>query len=265
MSASPDPAALLQLAQDLAMEAGALLRRRALEPRTAIGTKSTLTDMVTEVDRESEALIVNRIRLLRPHDSILAEEGASRAGSSGVRWVIDPLDGTTNFLYGYYLFAVSIGVEFEGEVIAGVVHDAAHNETFSASMGGGAFRDGQRIHVTAQAEIGHALIGTGFGYDRERRRVQGALLARVLPQIRDIRRGGAAALELCAVACGRLDGYYELGLQQWDYAAGGLIVREAGGIAVQLPDGMVIAGGPVVHAALRKLVSRRLRARTGDS
>lgn len=247
-------AELLALATDIAIEAGNLLVARLHEVRTAVSSKSTATDMVSEVDRESEALIVRRILDARPRDAVLGEEGAARAGTSGLRWVIDPLDGTTNYLYGIPAFAVSIGVEAEDGVLAGVVHDAVRRETFRASRGGGAFRNGQAIHVSEQGALGHALIGTGFGYDADKRRHQAQRLVSVIPHVRDIRRGGSAALDLCSVACGRLDGYYEEGLQHWDYSAGSLIVTEAGGRFLREDDGMVFAAGPALFEQLYGLV-----------
>lgn len=225
----PEPRELLALATDIALEAGALLAERQPDVREFVGTKSSPTDMVTEVDRASEALIVARILAARPGDGILAEEGSAREGVSGVRWVIDPLDGTTNYLYGFPAYAVSIAVEADGETVAGVVYDASRAELFAAAVKLGASLNGQPIHVSSERELGRALIGTGFGYDPARRALQGALLARIVPHLRDVRRAGSAALDLCSVACGRLDGYYENGLNPWDYGAGALIVREAGG------------------------------------
>ncbi len=247
------PEVLLQLAATIAREAGDLLLRRVNERRTGVETKSTPTDMVSEVDRESEAIIVDRIIAARPGDGIVAEEGTARTGTSGVRWVIDPLDGTTNYLYRIPAFAVSIGVERDGAVVAGVVNDPSRREMFLASAGGGAFLNTERLTVSSQAELQGALIGTGFGYDPAKRRVQGALVAGVLPVIRDIRRGGAAAIDLCWVACGRLDGYFERGLQEWDYSAGSLIVREAGGRFERDDDGLVVAAGPAIFTGLQTL------------
>jgi myo-inositol-1(or 4)-monophosphatase len=245
MAASP--LELLALASDVAREAGLLLTERLPQARTAIGTKSSVTDMVTEVDRESEALVVSRILAARPGDAILGEEGAAHAGTSGVRWLIDPLDGTTNYIYAYPAFAVSIAAEVDGEVVAGTVFDAARAQAFTAAKGSGAFLDGRAIRVSTLDDISRALVGTGFGYDSQRRLDQGATLARVLPQIRDIRRSGSAALDLCSVACGRLDAYFEYGLNPWDLAAGGIIVREAGGLTEGYGEG-TFDGGWVVAA-----------------
>ena len=224
----PDYTELLSLAESAAREAGALLQRRAGQARTAIETKSTLTDMVSEVDRESETLIVARILAERPGDAILGEEGGGRPGTSGVIWIIDPLDGTTNYLYGLPAYAVSIACERGGEVVAGVVFDAAHGQMYSACRGGGAFRDRKAIHVSDKADLSTALIGTGFSYEAGFRAAQAELLGRIIGRVRDVRRAGSAALDLCSVACGRLDAYHET-LEPWDRAAGALIVEEAGG------------------------------------
>ena len=254
-----DPLAdgLLALATSVAADAAALIRGRMASPRLAAGTKTSPTDMVTETDRAAEALIVGALLAARPGDGILAEEGSERASLTGVRWVIDPLDGTTNFLYGVPAFAVRVAAERDGEVLAGVVHDVPHGQAYTASRGGGAFCDGVPLHVTARAELATALVGTGFGYVATRRAEQAAIVARVLPLVRDIRRIGAAALDLCAVAAGRLDGYYERGVQPWDVAAGALIVREAGGLAGWEPGQdppTFVAAGPALHPLLAAAV-----------
>lgn len=256
----PSPSELVALASGIAREAGALLAERQPQARTAVDTKSSVTDMVTEVDRETERLIVARILAARPKDGLLGEEGASRDGTSGVRWVIDPLDGTTNYIYGYLAYSVSIGVELRGEVIAGVVYDASHGQLFSASKGGGAFLDGRAIRVTGKADLATAMVGTGFGYEAERRVDQVRTLSHVVPRVRDVRRGGSAALDLCSVACGRLDAYYEYGLNPWDLSAGGLIVREAGGATAgysghTFDEGWVVAAPPELMGALQELLA----------
>lgn len=255
----PTALELLALASDVAREAGLLLAERLPQARTSVGTKSSVTDMVTEVDRESEALVVSRILAARPNDGLLGEEGTARTGTSGVRWLIDPLDGTTNYIYAYPAFAVSIAAEVAGEVVAGAVFDAARGQAFTAAKGGGAFLDGRPIRVSAQDDIGRALVGTGFGYDSKRRKDQGATLAHVLPHIRDVRRAGSAALDLCSVACGRLDAYFEYGLNPWDLAAGGIIVREAGGLTDGYGEGTfdggwVVAATPALMAPLQALL-----------
>lgn len=220
---------LQRLAENIAREAGDVLLARLHDVRTDVGTKSSLTDMVSEVDRESEALIVSRILAARADDGILGEEGSDRAGTSGVRWVIDPLDGTTNYLYRRGDFCVSIGIEVDGALAVGVVFDPSRDELFSAARGHGATLRGTAIAVSKVTTLGQALTGTGFGYDKDVRRAQGQVAARVVPIVRDLRRAGSAALDLCAVACGRLDAYYESGLNAWDMAAGRVIIEEAGG------------------------------------
>ncbi len=258
MSAAPIDD-LLKLARDTAAEAAALLRARLHQARTDVGTKSSPTDMVSEVDREAEALIVGRILAARPHDGILGEEGTERTGTSGVRWVIDPLDGTTNYLYRRPEFAVSIAAEFEGEVVVGVIHDAPRDASYHARRGGGAFVGDAPAHASSAQDLATALVGTGFGYDPARRAVQGRIFAVLVPHVRDVRRGGSACLDLCAVACGQLDAYYESGLQPWDMAAGRLIVEEAGGRTgfVPMPGGLppaLVAAPPALYEALVEML-----------
>ena len=253
-----DPSALLSIAHRLAEEAGQLLLD-GLATAEVLGSKSTLTDMVTSMDRASEQHIVDGIRAARPDDAIVGEEGADHAGTSGVRWIIDPLDGTTNYLYALPAYAVSIAVEVDGEVIAGVVVDPSHRETYAATIGGGATCNGRPIACSDVRELAHALVGTGFSYDADRRTRQGAVAARLLPRARDIRRMGAAALDLCWVACGRLDAFYEKGLQSWDLAAGSLIAREAGAAVGDLhggpaSTGFTLASAPAVFDDLRILL-----------
>jgi myo-inositol-1(or 4)-monophosphatase len=242
---------LLGLATDVAASAAALLLDRLDHERTLVGTKSTPTDMVTEVDRASEALITERILDARPDDGIMGEEGADRTGTSGVRWIVDPIDGTTNYLYGFPGFSVSIAAEVDGETAIGVVHDPLHRDVFDGVVGRGARRNGAPIHASSQRELSTALVGTGFAYDRDRRRAQAAVLTQVLPQVRDIRRMGSAAIDLCSVACGRLDAYYERGLGPWDLAAGALIAAEAGATVGDLEGGP--ASGAFVLAAAPEL------------
>jgi myo-inositol-1(or 4)-monophosphatase len=255
------PSELLSLAVAAAEEAGALLSGALAAGRFEVGTKSTSTDMVTEMDRASEALILRRLLEARPHDAVLAEEGGAREGSSGVRWVVDPLDGTTNYLYGFPAFAVSIAAELDGRVVAGVVVDPVHGEVFRALAGGGAYRGEQRLRVRQPPPLRHALIGTGFGYHPARRAEQARVLATVLPEVRDIRRAGSAALDLCWVAAGRLDGFFERGLKPWDRAAGALVAAEAGAWVGDLAggppsDAMTIAAPPRLAEALRELLAR---------
>ncbi len=184
--------------------------------------------MVTEMDRASEALLVRRLQALRPDDGIVGEEGAAHPGTSGVVWVVDPLDGTTNYLYRHPGWNVSVGATVEGIPAAGAVVVPSHGDVFAAATGHGATRNGRPLLAGAPAALGHALVGTGFGYDPGRREAQAAALTRLIARIRDIRRGGAAAADLCSVACGRLDAYYEAGLAEWDRTAATVICREAG-------------------------------------
>jgi myo-inositol-1(or 4)-monophosphatase len=225
-------------------------------PARGVDTKSSSTDMVSEADHEAEAAIVELLGRERPDDGVMGEEGADEASASGRRWVIDPLDGTTNYLYGFPAWCVSVALEDEDGGLAGVVHDPLAGETFRAQRGGGAQLNGEPIRVNDVDGLERALIGTGFGYDADVRAGQAEVLRRVLPAVRDIRRAGAAALDLCSVAAGRLDGYFERGVQRWDFAAGALIVREAGGRVVQLEGGRfgIAAGPPGVVEKLAELV-----------
>jgi myo-inositol-1(or 4)-monophosphatase len=261
VSSEPDLEALRALAVDAARQAGALLSDGLGRSRTEVSTKSTGTDMVTEMDRASEAMLAGILLGARPDDGILGEEGADQAGRSGIRWVVDPLDGTTNYLYGFPGFNVSIAAELHGETVVGVVLDVVRQELFTAVRGGGAQLDGRTICTTGATVLGQALVGTGFAYDPERRRRQAQVLVEVLPEIRDVRRQGAAALDLCSVACGRLDAYYELGLAPWDLAAGGLIAAEAGADVSELGDdvhapGSVLASAPGIAGDLGRLLTR---------
>ena len=250
-----DQRTLLELAVGLAREASALLRE-GRSHHLAVSTKSSRTDMVTEVDRASEALIVARLRAARPHDAIVGEEGTAVTGTSGVRWLVDPLDGTTNYLYGYRAYAVSIAAEVDGEVVVGVVADASNGEVFTAARGSGAECDGVPLDVVDHAELATALVGTGFSYLADRRTRQAQVLTAVLPVVRDVRRAGSAALDLCWLAAGRLDAFYEKGLGPWDFAAGALIASEAGARAGDLDGGapstdFVLAATPSLFDALR--------------
>ncbi|GAA3429844.1 inositol monophosphatase family protein [Streptosporangium sandarakinum] len=216
-----------QLAEEIAREAGEMLTAKRPARPEVLATKSSPTDVVTALDRASEELIRTRIRAVRPDDAILGEEGGS-TGDGRVRWIVDPIDGTVNFLYGLPEWAVSIAVEVDGEVVAGAVNVVPRGEVFTAARGEGAWLAGERLRCNTGVPLDRALIATGFGYDAGRRRVQAEVLAGVLPAVRDIRRGGSAAADLCSVAAGRVDGYYERGPQAWDYSAGGLVAVEAG-------------------------------------
>ena len=234
-----DPAAILALARDLAVSACARAlagRRRGLGD---VRSKTTATDMVTEHDRATERDLVETIRALRPADSVVGEEGASHRGAGPLEWCIDPIDGTTNFLYDLPGWAVSIGVADAAGPLAGVVHVPALGETYTALLGAGAMRNGEPIACSGTTVLSEALVCTGFSYAPERRGPQAARVARMIPHLRDMRRLGAASIDLCFVACGRLDAYFEEGLHPWDLAAGALVAREAG---ARLGD---FAGGPV--------------------
>lgn len=229
-SADSEPAALLALATDIARDAGALLRSYADRTDLEVHTKTTATDPVSAADRASEQLISERLRSTRPQDGMVGEEQAGdRTGSSGLRWVVDPLDGTVNFLYGIPQWSVSIAVEDDGGPLCGVVYDPSRDETFTALRGGGAYLDGSRVRLSAQSSVSDALIATGYSYVPEVRLRQADMLADLIATIRDVRRFGSAALDLSWVAAGRCDGYAEFALHRWDYSAGALLVAEAGG------------------------------------
>lgn len=221
-------AELRDLACEVAREAAALVRQRRQEGVEVADTKSSDVDVVTEADRASEALIVGLLSARRPEDGFLGEEGSDRAGTSGVRWIIDPIDGTVNFLYGLPQYAVSVAAERDGTVVAGAVVNAATGVEYAAALGGGATRDGVPLRVRGPAPLHQRLVLTGFGYDSDLRAVQAAATALLLPRVRDIRRLGSCALDLCHVAEGTADAYVEEGTQVWDRAAGGLVAREAG-------------------------------------
>jgi myo-inositol-1(or 4)-monophosphatase len=250
-----DPEALLALAADAGRKAAALLAGAALDP-AAIETKSSATDLVTDLDRTAERLIVDRLLADRPDDGVLGEEGGERAGTSGVRWVIDPLDGTTNFVYGFPAYAVAIAAEEGGELVAATVTDVGHDEQFTAVRGGGARRDGVPIAVSGLTSLATALVGTGFSYLPEVRRRQAEVLPHVLGAVRDVRRLGSAALDLCWVACGRLDGFWERGLAPWDHAAASLVAREAGARVGWLGEDTttLVVAGPGIYRELEALL-----------
>ncbi|HEX2041644.1 MAG TPA: inositol monophosphatase family protein [Acidimicrobiales bacterium] len=253
---------LLDLASRLARDAGALLlegRASARVDDDNVATKTSPTDLVSDMDRASEKLLVEGLAQARPDDAILAEEGASREGSSGVRWVIDPLDGTINYLYGYPAWGVSIAAEVDGEGVVGVVYDPTRDELFSGVAGRGARCNDQTVRPSDATDLSQSLVATGFSYRPERRARQARMLATVLPAVRDIRRMGAATLDLCWVACGRVDAYYESGLQPWDLAAGAVIAAAAGarveGLEGPVPQsGSVVAATPALVDPLRALL-----------
>jgi myo-inositol-1(or 4)-monophosphatase len=251
---------LLSLAERLARGAGALtVRLRAEGGSLGVDAKSTPTDLVTEVDRASERWLADELARLRPDDALLGEEGVDRAGRSGVRWVVDPIDGTVNFRYGLRPYAVSVAAERDGRVVAGAVHDPTSGETFGAALGTGAYLDGVPVGGRWVArELATAVVATGFGYDAGLRAAQGEVLAGLLPRVGNVRRHGSAALDLCYVAAGRLDGYYEHGLKDWDRAAGLLVATEAGAVVGGLrgrpPGTVTVAASPAVAAELTTLL-----------
>jgi myo-inositol-1(or 4)-monophosphatase len=258
----PDPAALAALAIDTARAAGTLLLRFAEEQLGGadldVAVKSSQTDPVSEADRAAERLIATRLTDVRPDDAILGEEEQlDRPGRSGLRWVVDPLDGTVNFLYGRSAWCVSIACEDADGPLVGVVHHPESGETFHAIRGHGAHLDGRSLSVTGVDELARTLVATGFSYDPEVRAEQGRDVADLVPRVRDVRRDGSAALDLAWCAAGRVDAYVEFGLAPWDWAAGSLLVREAGGqvtehrrtLAGRSLTGLV-AGGRSAHDAL---------------
>lgn len=233
----PDSAVLRDIAVDVAVRAAGRISARRSElgdVRQFATTKSSAVDPVTVVDTMAEDFIADRLEALRPDDGIIGEEGAERASLSGVSWVVDPIDGTVNFLYGVPQYAVSIAAAVDGEVVSGAVVNVATGAVYSAAAGHGATVErggvGSPLRCNPVADPALALVATGFAYTSTRRQAQADLLGRVLPQVRDIRRMGAAALDLCQVAEGTVDAYYEHGIHCWDYAAGMIIAREAGAV-----------------------------------
>jgi len=269
---------LREVAELLVAEAAGFVRTRRAEVRDDLGhaggssvrTKSSPTDPVTVVDTETERLVRDRLAELRPGESILGEEGGGDAVEAGaVRWVVDPIDGTVNFLYGIPSYAVSLGAQIDGVSIAGAVADVVTGDVYSAAAGRGAHvvtADGRRrLRCNEIGDLSMALVGTGFGYSPQRRAVQAALLAQLLPAVRDVRRIGSAALDLCMVAAGRLDAHYEHGLSLWDWAAAALIAAEAGAVLVlpgtadeNGPPGapLLIAAAPGIAAQLTAALDR---------
>lgn len=252
---------LLALAERLAREAGTMaLRGRRSGRDLRSETKSTATDVVTEYDRASEELIVAGLRSARPHDGLIGEEGTSTTGDSGIEWLIDPIDGTTNFLYDLPGWGVSIAARSDDDTEVGVVYVPTTDEMFTAARGEGAHLNGIPIHCSATTDLTTALVATGFGYRPERRAAQARRLETLLPRVRDLRRFGAAAPDLCYVAAGRVDAYYEEWLNAWDLAAGELIAREAGCLSGSLDGGPVrpsstLVAAPGVFAALQTLLT----------
>ena len=257
--------ALRDLAVRLATAAGALVREGRPDRVVVAATKSSEVDPVTVMDRASEELLREMIAAERPDDAIMGEEGDDVPGTSGLTWVLDPIDGTVNYLYGVASWAVSVAVvagppePATWTVLAGCVHSVADGRTWSAGLGEGATRDGAPVHVGSATSLGASLLGTGFGYDAERRAQQGRVLAQVLPRIRDIRRLGSAAIDLCLLADGSIDVYYERGLNPWDMAAGAVVATEAGAVVTGLRGGpagnaMTVAGPADLVAQLAEIL-----------
>jgi len=250
---------LLDIAVEAARRAGSFLIGGHA---THVETKSSATDMVSEMDRGAEALIRAVISGQRPGDAILGEEGGEASGGSGVRWIVDPLDGTTNYLYRFPAWCVSVAAEVDGEITVGAVYDPTHDECWTAVRGEGATLN--EVPLPALADGGGlatALVATGFAYRSEERSSQGRVAAYVLPRVRDIRRAGSAALDLCWVADGRVDAYFEQGTNLWDWAAGALVAAETGAWVGGYDGGRpssegIIAARPALAAELRALVTR---------
>ncbi|MCP3987747.1 MAG: inositol monophosphatase [Actinomycetia bacterium] len=263
-----DWVALADLATQLAGEAGARALELATSARRSTSTKSSVTDLVTTADTAAEELIVAGLDRARPDDGIEGEEGSSRSGATGVVWHIDPIDGTTNYVYDIPAWSVSIAASIPNPAatesgprvtVAGVVFDPANQLLFRAIKGSGATRNGDPLSCSTKDELETALVATGFSYRAERRRNQAQVLVEVLPRIRDIRRFGSAALDLCAVATGQVDAYYERGLNRWDLAAGLLVATEAGAVAGNLAGGpadtsFVLASAPGLFGSLQDLL-----------
>ncbi|MGI9646281.1 MAG: inositol monophosphatase family protein [Ilumatobacteraceae bacterium] len=263
-----DPGELRDLATRLARAAGTL----ALEGRRSVGTgtrvahdtKSTATDPVTEFDRAAEELLVGELTRSRPDDAIVGEEGTSRPGTSGLEWHLDPIDGTVNFVYDLPLWSTSVGVVDERGPMAGAVYAPAIGEMFAAARGGGATLDGEPLAASETTDLSTSLVATGFNYDPAVRHGQGIAMAEMLTRIRDVRRLGSAALDLCFVAAGRYDAYFEEHLNSWDIAAGLLIATEAGATAsdytgARARPSQVVVAAPGIHTELLAIIAESTR------
>jgi myo-inositol-1(or 4)-monophosphatase len=247
----------LELAERVARTAGVVLMSYYGRPPEGLESKATETDLVSDADREAERAVRELLAADRPGDGLLAEEGSDSAGSSGRRWIVDPLDGTINFLYGFPAWAVSVALEDADGLAVGVVHSPVHAETFTAVRGEGARLNGRPLQVREQRKLERAMVATGFSYEAERRAEQAEVIRRLLPSARDIRRAGAAALDLAWLAAARVDAFYERGLHAWDCSAGELLVREAGGVVADLdgePPGLIAAATPELLDELVALV-----------
>lgn len=271
ISGRADAAELMAVAERVAREAGDLVSTGRPDRVTVAATKSSPQDVVTAMDFASEELLRRRLAELRPDDGVLGEERGFVPGPSGVTWVVDPIDGTVNYLYGQPSYSVSVAAVTgpRGEapsprtwtVLAGCVHAPTLGVTYTAARGQGSWRDGARLTMgPGPDDLSGCLLGTGFGYRAQRRAAQGRVVAALLPQVRDIRRIGSAAVDLCSVAAGTLDAHYERGLQPWDMAAASLVVTEAGGAVVGLrgapaDDEMTVAGPPALAARLATILA----------
>ena len=248
----------LELAERAARAAGEVLMSYYGRPAEGVASKSSATDLVSDADREAERTIRDLLAAERPDDGLIAEEGSRAEAASGRRWVVDPLDGTINFLYGFPAWAVSVALEDADGAIVGVVHSPIHGETFGAVRGQGAFLGERGLTVRPSRPLEQSLVSTGFSYEPARRAVQADVIRELLPRARDIRRAGAAALDLAWVAAGRLDAFFERGLHHWDWAAGRLLVEEAGGTIAMLDGdwpGMIAASNDELLAQLRAFVA----------
>lgn len=252
-----------QATKDFAIKARELVLSRLNDPSFAllISMKTSRTDVVTQIDEEVERLLTAEITTHFPADAVMGEEYGESGGHGEYEWIVDPIDGTTNFIYGFPAFAISIAVRrtLDSQVVSGVVYDIPRNRLYEATHGGGAYANGSPISVTDQTDVSNSLIGTGFSYSDVIRVRQGKIISNMITKIRDIRRAGAASLDLCMVAAGELDGYYEVGLKPWDYMAGALIVQEAGGFVSggnepSPSSEMIVATNGKIHSALWDLI-----------
>ena len=248
-SNTPDIIELRNIACDVASQAGKYVLEES-KNQVLHETKSSASDLVTEIDKHTEALIVDLVRSQRPDDSFLGEEGTSQKGSSDVLWVIDPIDGTTNFVHEHPGFGVSIAAKLDDVIVAGAVADPKHGELFDAAIGNGARCNGELIRIERSPKLETALVATGFSYEASERKTQAKILTYLLPAIADIRRMGSAAIDLCSVAMGRVDAFYETGLNEWDIAAGSLIASEAGAKVLTIKSFV----GETLHVAVNTCI-----------
>lgn len=247
----------LELAERAARAAAQVLLSYYGRAPEGLDSKASATDPVSDADREAERVVRELLAAERPDDGLLAEEGSRSEAASGRRWVVDPLDGTVNFLYGFPFWGVSVALEGADGLLAGVVLNPVSEECFAAERGAGATLDGRPLRVSSRTELARAMIGTGFSYEPDQRAAQAEVVHRLLPRARDIRRPGAAALDLAYVAAGRLDAFYERGVKRWDWAAGRLLVEEAGGVVAEMPGepaGLIAAATPELLEELAPLV-----------